>query len=245
MNQEPPMLELFLSQKDQSRCELVLERVTRHETDYWILTGGLAIEIQLIRRGARPARRTLNDIDFVTSSFTLLPPSLKSDFLFRHVHPDDPPGKTVLQAVDPQEALRIDVFNDGGVALPRAEKVELSGSQVSIISVEDLYARAARLSLSIVHGEAIAKHAEDFYRLSKLATVKSVECVWQFHRRPDQPSTFREACDLLHYLLPLHQKNLITPKYSNDGTEVCKRCKPTVHFPLADPKTIHSILGYY
>jgi hypothetical protein len=192
-----------------------------------------------------PARRLLSDIDFITGSFSLLPPSLKSDFLFRHVHPHDPPGKTVLQAIDPQEALRIDVFNDGGVSLPRAEKVELSGSQVSIISFEDLFARSARISLSIMHGEAIAKHARDFFRLSKVATVESVECVWHFHRRPDQPSTFREACDLLHYLIPLHQEHLITPEYSNDGTEVCKRCKPSVHFPLADPRQIHSILGYY
>jgi hypothetical protein len=239
------MLELFLSPKEQSRCKHVLQRLTRHETGSWILTGGLSIEIQLIRRGAGPTSRTLNDIDFVTGSFKSLPTSLKSDFLFRHVHPYDPPGKTVLQAIDAEEAVRIDVFNDGGVAVPRAEKVNLSGFQVSIISFEDLFARAARLSLSIMHGEAIAKHAQDFCRLSKLATVKSVENIWQFHRREDHPSTFQEACDLLHYLIPRHQENLITPKYSNDGTEICRRCKPTVDFPLADPKEIHSILGYY
>ena len=42
-------------------------------------------------------------------------------FFFRHVHPFDPPGKTILQAVDPEEALRLDFFSDAGIALGRAQ----------------------------------------------------------------------------------------------------------------------------
>jgi hypothetical protein len=239
------MLELFLSPTDQGRCERVLEKLTRHDIRSWILTGGFSVEIQLMRRGARPTGRKLHDIDFVTASFESLPRDLKRDFLFRHVHPLDPAGKTILQAIDAIEALRIDVFHDGGVASRRAESVNLSGFQVSIISFEDLLARVARLSLDIAHGEVPAKHARDFLRLSSLASVEAVESVWQFHRRKDHPSTFREADHLLHDLIPRRQEYLIIPKYSNDGSEICNRCRSTPHFPLADPKEIHSILGYY
>jgi len=239
------MLELFLSPTDQGRCERVLQKLTRHDIRSWVLTGGLSIEIQLIRRGARPASRNLNDIDFVTGSFESMPRDLKRDFLFRHVHPFDPAGKTILQAIDADEAIRIDVFNDGGVASRRAENIIVSGFQVSIISFEDLLARAARLSLDIAHGEIPAKHARDFARLSAVSSVEAVESAWQFHRRKDHPPTFREAARLLHDLIPRRQDYLITPKYSSDGKEVCNRCRSTPHFPLADPMEIYSILGYY
>jgi hypothetical protein len=239
------MLELFLSPKDHGRCKRVLQKLARHDIRSWILTGGLAVEVHRIRRGASPVRRKLSDIDFVTGSFDSVPTDLQKSFLFRHVHPLDPPGKTILQAVDEVEAMRIDVFNDGGVASRAAEDIVLSGLQARIVSFEHLLARLARLSLDIVHGEAIAKHVRDFSLLSELASVKSVESVWEFHRREDHPTTFKEAHDLLQNLIPRRQESLMTPTYSNDENEICKRCIPTSHFPLADPKNIHSILGYF
>lgn len=244
-SREWEMLELFLSPKDQGRSERVLQKLARHDIRSWILTGGFAVEVHRIRRGASPIGRKLNDIDFVTGSFDSVPTDLQKSFLFRHVHPLDPPGKTILQAVDGDEAMRIDVFNDGGVASTAAENIVLSGLQVRVVSFEHLLARVARLSLDIVHGEAIAKHVRDFSRLSELASVESVENVWEFHRREDHPTTFKEAHDLLQNLIPRRQECLITPTYSNNGNEICKRCKPTSYFPLAAPKIIHSILGYF
>ncbi len=222
----------------------MLSRLSRHNIQSWVLTGGISIEIQVLRRGSAATHRNLNDLDFVTASFESIPRDLKRDFLFRHVHPLDPPGKTILQAVDVEEALRIDVFSDGGVASKRAETIVLSGTQISIISFEDLIARAARLSLDITHGAAITKHAQDFCRLSNLTSTDSVEVVWQDHRRKDHPSTFREAHELLHDLIPRSRELLFTPKYSKDETKICERCSATSHFPLADPGTIYSILGY-
>jgi hypothetical protein len=199
------MLELFLSPKDHGRCERVFQKLARHDIRSWILTGGLAVEVHRIRRGASPVRRKLSDIDFVTGSFDSVPTDLQKSFFFRHVHPFDPPGKTILQAVDEVEAMRIDVFSDGGVASRTAEDIVLS----------------------------------------ELASVESVESVWEFHRREDHPATFKEAHDLLQNLIPRRQESLMTPTYSNDGNEICKRCIPTSYFPLADPKIIHSILGYF
>jgi hypothetical protein len=207
--------------------------------------GGFAVEIHHLIRGADPILRTLNDIDFVASSFDCLPKDLQKDFLFRHVQPLDPLGKIMMQAVDAKEAVRIGIFNDGGAASRRAQTVVLSGWETQMISVEDLLARMARLSLDIGHGEAVpAKHVRDFLRLLKLADADGVEMVWADHRWEDHPATFRKAHELLQDLVSTRQELLITPTYSTTF-ENCKRCRPTPYFQLADPKSVHSILGNY
>jgi hypothetical protein len=239
------MLERFLSSNDQDRAQRVIQKLARHDPRSWVLTGGLAVEIHHVRRGAEPVRRPLNDIDFLAPSFDCLPEDLHKTFLFRHVHPFDPPGKTMLQAIDVDEAVRIDVFNDGGVASGRADTLSLSGWETQIVSVEDLLARMARMTLNLAHGETVPpKHARDFFRLSKLADLERMEKVWPYHRRENHPASFREAHDLLRGLIPYRQKLLITPAYST-AFEICERCIPTPYFQLADPKRLFSILGYY
>jgi hypothetical protein len=239
------MLERFLSSTDLGRAQRVIQKLARHDIHPWILTGGLAVEIHHIMHGAVPIRRTLGDIDFVVASFDCLPKDLQNSFLFRHVHPLDPPGKIILQAIDKDEALRVDVFNDGGTAIRRANNVTLHGWTTRIISVEDLLARMARLTLDIAHGEAVpAKHARDFLRLLGLADLASVETIWPYHRRPDHPATFQEASERLQDLIPKRQALLINPSYSNDINEICKRCIPTPEFQVADLKRLYSILGY-
>ena len=239
------MLEQFLSCNDQGRAQRVIQKLASHDPRSWVLTGGLAVEIHHVKRGAEPVRRPLNDIDFVATSFDCLSKDLHKTFLFRHVHPFDPPGKTMLQAIDVDEAVRVDVFNDGGVASRRAEAMSLSKWEMQIISMEDLLARMARLTLNIVYGETVpAKHARDFFRLSKLANLERMEKVWPYHRRENHPATFRKAHELLRDLVPYRQKLLTTPAYST-AFEICKRCIPTPYFQLADPKRLFSILGHY
>jgi hypothetical protein len=239
------MLEQFLSCNDQGRAQRVIQKLASHDPRSWVLTGGLAVEIHHVKRGAEPVRRPLNDIDFLATSFDCLPKDLHKTFLFRHVHPFDPPGKTMLQAIDVDEAVRVDVFNDGGVASRRAEAMSLSKWEMQIISMEDLLARMARLTLNIVYGETVpAKHARDFFRLSKLANLECMEKVWPYHRRENHPATFRKAHELLRDLVPYRQELLITPAYST-AFEICKRCIPTPSFELADPKRLFSILGHY
>jgi hypothetical protein len=239
------MLKRFLSCNDQGRAQRVIQKLASHDPRSWVLTGGLAVEIHHIKRGAEPVLRPLNDIDFLAASFDRLPGDLHKTFLFRHVHPFDPPGKTMLQAVDADESVRIDVFNDGGVASARAEAITLSGWETKIISIEDLLARTARLTLNIAFGETVPdKHARDFVRLSKLANLQCMEKVWPNHRRENQPPTFREAHELLRGLIPYRQNLLVTPAYSA-AFETCNRCIPAASFPLADPNKLYSILGYY
>lgn len=44
--------------------------------------------------------RPLHDLDSIAASFDCLPVSLGDLLVSRHVHPHDPPAKTMLQAVD-------------------------------------------------------------------------------------------------------------------------------------------------
>lgn len=239
------MLEWFLSTDDASRAERVLRKLGQHDIGSWALTGGLAIEIHHGLRGHTCSTRPLNDIDFIAASFDCLPESLGRDFLFRHVHPFDPLGKTILQAIDPDEALRIDVFRANGAVIDRALEVHLANVSVGLISLEDLVARTARLVMDLVAGIAVpAKHVRDFLRLMRLIDAMKIETTWREHRRLHHPVSFVEAEKLLQEMIPIRQDLLITPQYSTVPHEICQRCAPTFAFKLADRNAILSLLGY-
>ena len=135
--------------------------------------------------------RDLNDVDFVTDAFDCIPGSLADNFLFRHVHPSGPPGKTLMQLIDPSTRLRIDVFRAFGDTMRRTSKLDLPVGPIQLISVEDLTARAARLAFDVVGGVPTAsKYARDFLRLTDLVSPSQVEAAWQNQRKATQPATF-------------------------------------------------------
>src|SRR5271166_452070 len=200
-------------------------KLARHDIGDWVLTGGTAIELRL---GLDPATRPLNDIDLIVNSFESIPATLAEDFIFRHIHPFDPPGKTLLQSVDPDTAVGIDVFRAYGGTIQRASPMDLPWGTFQVISLEDLIARAARLALDVAAGVPVpSKHARDFLRLAARAASGDVETAWQDHRKPAHPATFDEASRLLHELIPTRPDLLITPEYSKDTEAVCPRCAPT------------------
>jgi hypothetical protein len=87
------MFAQFLSTADVERVWSVFGKLQRHDVRAWVLTGGLAIEIHRLRQGCEPSIRVLNDVDFVLRSYDSVPETLSRDFLCRHIHPVDPPGK--------------------------------------------------------------------------------------------------------------------------------------------------------
>jgi len=205
----------------------------------------LAVEVHRLQRGRTASARKLGDIDFITETFDRLPESLADDFMFRHIHPFDPPGKTLLQAVDAESAVRIDVFRTYTDILNRSSDLILPTGIVRLISLEDLIARLARLTLDLAGKiETPAKHALDFLRLMELVDTNAVEAAWRDHRKPAQPATFKETSSLLHALIATRSDLLITPDYSKNATTVCPRCVNTNRFRLADPSAIRAILGY-
>jgi hypothetical protein len=115
-----------------------------------------------------------------------LPETLAQDFLFRRVHPLDPPNKTILQAIDVESGLRVDVFRSRSEIISRSVSVNLWSHTLRLISLEDLLARSAGLALDVRNGVPTPrKYATDFLRSVKLADASAMEIAWQDHRRPN------------------------------------------------------------
>ena len=111
--------------------------------------------------------------------------------------------------------------------------------------MEDLIARAARLSLDLANGVPVpAKHAADFLLLSTMLGPRDAQSAWCDHRKPDQPESFAEVRKILTELIPNERDLLVTPEYSKDVNARCERCVSTTAFPLANPRAILSVLGY-
>ncbi len=164
--------------------------------------------------------------------------------MFRHVHPLDPPGKTLLQFVDPEPALRVDVFRAFGDTMRRTSAVKLAGGTLRLIAIQDLLARSARLALALAAGEPVpAKYATDFLRLAQ-TNPNGMETAWQDQRKSSQPATFAEAERLLRALIPARRHLLITPEYSRDVNQICRRCTTYPAFALANPADVLHLLGY-
>jgi hypothetical protein len=239
------MLTRFLAEADAERASRTLLKLARHDISQWALTGRLAIEIHQLRRGCGIPSRTLNDIDFVAESFDRIPETLASDFLFRHVHPLDPPGKNMAQMVDRDTAVRIDIFRANGATMNRTTEIDLPCGRIQMVSLEDLTARATRLALDLAEGAPTpAKHARGFLNLAKLADSELMEAAWHDHRKPKQPRTFVAANSLLQQLIASHPGLLITSIYSRNTEELCARCAATPAFPLANAQAVLELLGY-
>jgi hypothetical protein len=230
---------------DRKRALRTLGKLGRHGIVHWALAGGLAVEFHSLRSGHPPAIRRLNDIDFVAPSFDCIPETLAGDFLFRHIHPLDPPGKTMLQLVDAGASLRVDLFRTNASIMSRALAAEFPFGSLPVVSLEDVVARAARLLLDLGAGVPVAaKHARDYLRLAGLAEPSLAEIAWRDHRRPAHPMTFRETGALVRSWMETRPGLLIDPVYSTDTGEVCPRCVETAAFRLADPELVLSLLGY-
>ena len=234
----------FLSEHDLARAEQTFCKLARHDISRWALTGGFATELHLARCRANPSIRSLHDIDFIVPSFDCIPESLGEDFLLRHVHPFDPPAKTLIQCVDPETKVRVDVFRAYGSVMERVSPVNRSLG-LSMTSLADLTARAARLSWDLAGNVPVApKYAKDFLRLLEIVKTDQVEVAWKEHRKPNAPESFADAALALRSLIQSHSDLLIPPTYSLDPTALCERCRDTAALPLANPERILSLLGY-
>lgn len=238
-------MQRFLSIGDSPRAFNTLRKLALHEVSRWVLVGGLAVEFHCLGSGHSQQIRHLSDIDFVAPAFDCIPETLARDFLFRHIHPFDPPGKTMLQLIDADTSLRIDVFRADGAIITRAISIESASGPLRVISLDDVLAREARLLLDLDAKVPVpAKHARDYLRLAELVKSSNLEAAWQNHRKPTHPMTFSETNTLVKRLIANRRNLLISPDYFKDVDEICRRCVPTPPFQLADPKVVLSLLGY-
>ena len=231
----------FLSAADSDRALRTLRKLERHDIGRWALTGGFALELH----APGSSIRALNDIDFAAPDFDSIPPTLARDFLFCHVHPIDPPGKTILQCIDPATALRIDIFRACGETLLRSVAVDLPFGPMHVVSSADLAARLARLLLDLANGVRVPeKHARDYLRLDPVADLAASQAAWDDHRKPTHPNRFNQVRETVRHLISARPDLLCRPEYSQNAREICPRCRPVEAFPLADPQAVLDLLGY-
>jgi hypothetical protein len=230
----------FLSARDAARASLSMEKLSAYGFR-GVLTGSLAAEAHLHSRGLKREERPLNDLDFVVESFVSIPSSLAEGFLVHHVHPHAPEGKTLLQLIDPEQALRIDLFRQFGATLTRAERLK----GLTVISLEDLIARTTSLVLGhLRRGASIdPKHAHLFRRLAGLGDPAKMDAAWRDHGQPEA-ATFQQAAQLAQELLARHPEFVICDQYSAEVT-VCPRCQDEGLFRRARPEVIVNLLGYW
>jgi hypothetical protein len=220
----------FLSPSDAERVSLTLEKLSFYGFRGGALTGGLATEVHLSSLGRGTERRPLNDLDFVVESFASIPGSLAGGFLVHHIHPHAPEGKTLLQLIDPERALRIDLFRQFGATLTRIVWLNSPTGQLPIISLEDLVARTTSLVVGHLQraGTIDLKHARAFRRLAGAGEPAKLETAWRDHRRSG-PESFQQAARLGHQLLELHPELAIREQYSPE-VKACAQCQDTGPF---------------
>lgn len=238
------MFSALLKRADAERASAVVETLLG-EGMRGALTGSLATEAQLRAHGRAIERRRLNDLDLVVDHFSAIPASLADRFLIHHVHPDAPEGKTLLQLVDTEHALRVDVFRAFGRTLTRARALDEQTGSLPVLAVEDLVARnTAHVCGRLLQGRAIdVKHVRALTRLSGLGESARLAEAWQDHRQ-NVPGTFDEALCQASELIGRCSDRLVHDTYSAVVT-ACDRCRDVGPFRRSAPDAIVSVLGYW
>jgi hypothetical protein len=154
-------------------------------------------------------------------------------------------GKTLLQVIDRERALRVDLFRTFGTTLSRARVVDEQTGPLPVLALEDLVARTtAHVCGRLRKGlEIDAKYVRSFMRLTDLGTPTQLTEAWEDHRQ-DLPGTLEEATREAHQLLGRHPELVISEGYSAVVT-ACDQCQDYGPFRLAPSKTIVDILGYW
>jgi hypothetical protein len=147
-------------------------------------------------------------------------------------------GKTLLQLIDPEQALRIDFFRQFGSTLART-------APLTMISLEDLVARTTSFVLGHLRRGATfdQKHARAFRQLAGLGDPAKIDAAWRDHRQGEIES-FREAAHLARQLLDLHPELAIHEQYSPE-VSICSKCQDHGPFRRARPDVIIKMLGYW
>lgn len=238
------MFEGFLDAPDAARATSVVHKLIAHRFRI-ALTGRLAIEAQLRANGRPQERRPLNDVDFVVDSFETIPSSVAEDFLPHHVHPFAASGKTLLQLIDPERAVRIDLFRASGSTLPRSTRLGGDTDPLDVVGVEDLVARTtAHVCAALRRGRPLeTKYADAFRRLSGLNRSDRLDEAWDDHRE-GLSMTIDDAIHEASRLLEIHRELLVDRRYSAVVT-ACERCQTYGAFRPSDPQLIVRILGYW
>jgi hypothetical protein len=236
----------LLEADDARRVSDVVEKLTTSGFRDCALTGSLAIAAQLRAHGRPISPCRVNDVDLVVEHFDAIPAALADRFVLNHIHPHAPEGKTLMQLIARDCALRVDVFKAFGTTLSRARALDSEQTGLlPVLGVEDLVTRTtAQVCGRLRKGlEIDGKHVRAFTRLADLGRPTQLEEAWQSHRE-DVPGTLHQATREAYHLLARHPELVVSEEYSSVVT-ACDRCQDYGPFRLASPETVVAILGYW
>ncbi len=185
------------------------------------LTGGVAVQLHLLRAG-RPGRRLrFNDIDLVALEPSAVLPSIAAEFLISHYHvPHAGYAKFLIQVADPVTRLRVDVFG-------RSPGTSFDTEPVTVGEI----------------GTAILPARHILREKLRLLDAASPE-------HPVDPKHYQDAvqlADLLGDARPsVNPRLLVHDRYEMNLNARCPRCQASARsaFPLASKQSIFDILGY-
>lgn len=239
------LTDLFHVREDADKCYSSLSKLTQHIEGEIIITGGIATNWHLLKKGQK--RKTkLNDIDVVVKDLSHVRASLNKDFLIRHFHPYRGQGRVLIMLVDEENGIRIDVFTPTTKMLSqRLTDFPIGNLSCKVVSAEDLLAKLLSVIYPIIKGKTIEpKYVEHFDFLYTIADLKTAEAVWNEYRKEDQPTAFGDATNAVQQRIRDNPELLRIGHYSQDISEVCQWCSKSDLFPLAPLSKIYEILGY-
>ncbi len=232
------------SKEDARKVRIHLERLLPYLVpDEFVFVGGIAIRYHLNKAGISYPPRPFNDLDIIVKSSETLLPSVKTDFLIYHYHPNKN-GWFFVALVDPVSKTKVDIF-PYDPAPEETIQVNFGGYQVRLVSSEDQLIKTAldirRVSPKI---KVDPKQFSDADYLLKIVDLNKAEKIWRRKFYALYGTTLSETIQTAKNIALLHPEWIKEKPFRKPNPYVCKDCESTPDFPLTPMEEVYKVLGY-
>lgn len=229
------------SGKEKERIVTHLHRLLPYlKPDKFVIVGGLAIRYHLLSHGIDYPHRPFNDLDIIVKDRSVVSPSVASDFLVCHYHPQD----NYLALVDPVSKTKVDVFSYCP-APQRTFKVDFNGRKIDIVSVEDQLVKSV-LDVQRISAEAKVdpKQFSDMRLLMQIADMEKTNKIWRLNDFDKWPKSIKEAINRVEAIAREHPEWLQEKPFRRPQPYICPNCQSKDGFEIVPMEEVYQVLGY-